>query len=125
VTIKRFVNPVSPLVPGRAYSRKRKGFRPKQESLRPERWPLMSAEHDEALDVLRAVWRGQGQAAADLADEPEGKSCKRMADVGFDEFAAGEPDLTTAWRETLQREGKLRADAGSLRDLVMRPADSR
>jgi hypothetical protein len=85
----------------------------------------MSAEHDEAMDVLRAVWRGQGQAAADLADEPEGKSCKRMADVGFDGFAAGEPDLTTAWRETLQREGKLRADAGSVRDLVMRPADSR
>jgi hypothetical protein len=86
----------------------------------------MSTEHDEALDVLRAVWRGQGQAAADLADDAgAGKSCKRMSDVGFDDFAGGDADLTAAWRATLEREGKLRPAAGSISELVLRPAQKR
>jgi hypothetical protein len=86
----------------------------------------MSAEPAEALEVLREVWRGQGQTAADL-DDPSGeqKSCKRMADagVGYDEFAAGEGDLASAWRATLEREGKLNSSGGSVRDLVMGSAE--
>jgi hypothetical protein len=86
----------------------------------------MSAEHDEALDVLRAVWRGNGQAAADLADGAgAGKSCKRMADVGFDEYAGDDADLTAAWRATLEREGKLQPGTGSVRELVLGPAQAR
>ena len=86
----------------------------------------MSAEQDEALDVLRAVWRGRGQAASDLADEAGlGKSCKRMTDVGFDGFAAGDEDPTEAWRATLAREGKLRPEAGSIKDLVFGSAEPR
>jgi hypothetical protein len=84
----------------------------------------MSAEQDEALQVLRAVWRGQGQAAADLPDGPESKSCKRMTDVGFDEFAEDAPDIQQAWRDRLAREGKLRPAAGTVRDLVLGPAES-
>lgn len=84
----------------------------------------MSAEQDEALQVLRAVWRGQEQAAAELADEPEGKSCKRMTNVGFDDFAEGAGDLQQAWRDTLAREGKLRPAGGSLKDLMLGPAES-
>jgi hypothetical protein len=84
----------------------------------------MSAEQDKALDVLRAVWRGQGQSAGDLDDLAEGKSCKRMSDVGFDDFAEGEADPRDAWRETLAREGKLRPGAGSIRDLVLGPAEA-
>ena len=88
----------------------------------------MSAEPAEALEVLREVWRGQGQTAADL-DDPggEAKSCKRMADagVGFDDFAAGEDDLTTAWRARLEREGKLSHSGGSVRDLVLGSAEVR
>jgi hypothetical protein len=86
----------------------------------------MSAEHDEALDVLRAVWRGNGQAAANLDDQAgAGKSCKRMSDVGFEDFASDEADLTAAWRATLEREGKLRPAAGSIRDIVLGPARTR
>lgn len=84
----------------------------------------MGAEQDEALEVLRAVWRGQGQAAADLDDEAAGKSCKRMADVGFEGFGESTEDLKAAWRETLAREGKLRPAAGSMRDLVLGSAES-
>lgn len=78
---------------------------------------------NEALEVLREVWRSQGQTAADL-DECE-KSCKRMTDagVGFDDFAAGE-DLAAAWRARLEREGKLSRSGGSVRDLVLGPEPS-
>lgn len=82
----------------------------------------MAAERAAALEVLRDVWRGQEQGAADLDDNCE-THCKRMTDagVGFDEYAAGnEEDRGAAWRARLEREGKLAA--GSLRDLVMRPA---
>jgi hypothetical protein len=85
----------------------------------------MSAEPADALDVLRAVWRGQGQTAGDLGDESgESKSCKRMADagVGFDDFAAGEENLASAWRARLEREGKLNRSGSSVRDLVLGPA---
>jgi hypothetical protein len=82
----------------------------------------MSREPADALEVLREVWRSHGQAAADLDDASgEKKSCKRMADagVGFDEFAAGEGDLKSAWRARLEREGKLNRSGGSVRDLVL------
>jgi len=86
----------------------------------------MSAEPADALDVLRAVWRSQGQTTADLDDETgQNRSCKRMAEagVGFDDFAAGEEDLPSAWRARLQREGKLNRSGGSIRDLVLGPAE--
>jgi hypothetical protein len=86
----------------------------------------MSAEPGDALSVLRAVWRSQGQSAADLDDESgEKKSCKRMTDagVGFEDFAAGEEDLASAWRARLEREGKLNRSSGSIRELVLGPAE--
>ena len=88
----------------------------------------MSAESDEALEVLRNVWRSNGQSAAELADPGgEQKSCKRMADagVGYEEFAAGEEDLHAAWRARLEREGKLNRSGGTIRDLVMGSAEPR
>lgn len=86
----------------------------------------MSAEPGDALDVLRAIWRGQGQTSANIDGEAsDNKSCKRMADagVGFDDFAAGNEDLTAAWQARLQREGKLSPSGGSIRDLVLGPAE--
>ncbi len=83
----------------------------------------MDAQHAETLEVLRDVWRAQGQDVADLDDSCE-SHCKKMTDagVGFDDYAAGdETDRVTAWRARLEREGKL-SPAGSLRDLMLRPA---
>jgi hypothetical protein len=80
----------------------------------------MSANADDALDVLREVWRSSGQRSVELDDATGGgKSCKKMQDVGFDDFAAGEADLRAAWRARLEREGKLARSVGSLRDLVL------
>lgn len=74
----------------------------------------------EALEVLRDIWRGQAQTAADLDDDCE-THCRRMTDagVGFDDYAAGgETDRLAAWRDRLEREGKL-SPGGSLRDIVL------
>ena len=85
----------------------------------------MGAERAEALEVLRDVWRRQGQTVADLDDSCE-SHCKRMTDagVGFDDYAAGDAaDRITAWRATLAREGKL-STGESLADLMLRPAET-
>jgi hypothetical protein len=85
----------------------------------------MGAERAEALEVLRDIWHGQAQTAADLDDDCE-THCKRMTDagVGFDEYAAGdETDRRDAWRARLEREGKLNS-AGTLRDLILRDSQN-
>jgi hypothetical protein len=86
----------------------------------------MNGQADEAREVLREVWSAQGQGSEDL-DEACGttKSCKKMADVGFDGLAGSGGDLRTAWRDQLRREGKLDPGAGSIRDLVLGPTEVR
>ena len=81
----------------------------------------MSREPDETLEVLRGIWSAQGQTSADLDDARGGKSCKRMADVGFGELDGGDVDVRAAWRARLEREGKLN-NGGTVADLVLGPA---
>jgi hypothetical protein len=81
----------------------------------------MAGKQEEVLDVLREVWSARGQTAEDL-EEACGttKSCKKMADVGFDGLAEEtDGDLRLAWRTQLAREGKLDPASGSVRDLVL------
>lgn len=80
----------------------------------------MSGKPDDALGVLREIWSAQEQDAAEV-DEACGttKSCKRMSDVGFDGMAGPDGDLRAAWKAKLEREGKLNAGQGSVRDLVL------
>jgi hypothetical protein len=79
-------------------------------------------EAPDALEVLREVWSAQGQTSADIESRGgHGKSCQRMAGVGFDGMP--DEDLRAAWRDRLEREGKLDRAGGSVRDLVLRPAD--
>lgn len=84
----------------------------------------MSRQPDEVLEVLRGIWSAQGQTSADLDEACGTKSCKRMTDVGFDGMA-DDGDLRTAWRDRLEREGKLNPEAGSVRDLVLGQAQAR
>jgi hypothetical protein len=84
----------------------------------------MSREPNETLEVLRGIWSAQGQTSADLDDAGSTKSCKRMADVGFGEIDGGDGDVRAAWRDRLEREGKLNP-GNSVADLVLGPAESR
>ena len=84
----------------------------------------MSPEPVEALEVLRGIWSAQGQTSADLDETGAGKSCKRMADVGFGDLDGADGDLRAAWRDRLEREGKLNPGS-SVADLVLGPAESR
>jgi hypothetical protein len=86
----------------------------------------MSSEPNEALDVLREVWSAQEQDSASLEEAcGTSKGCKRMSEVGFDGLAGPDGDLRAAWKAQLAREGKLNAEAGSIRDLVLGQAQSR
>jgi hypothetical protein len=85
----------------------------------------MSHQPDDAVEVLRAVWAADGQDRADL-DEACGaqKPCKNMKHVSFDGLAEPGTDLQSAWRERLEREGKLNSSGGTIRDLVLGRQDS-
>jgi hypothetical protein len=86
----------------------------------------MSGQADEAREVLREVWSAQGQDRDDLDEALAAtKSCKKMAEVGFDGLAGSGGDLRTAWRDQLRREGKLNPQAASVRDLVLGPTEVR
>lgn len=73
-----------------------------------------------SVEVLRAMWSTRGQDASSVEDDcgPQ-KSCKNMAHVGFDGLAEPGTDLTQAWRERLEREGKRDTTDGTIRDLVL------
>jgi hypothetical protein len=80
----------------------------------------MSSESDDAVEVLRTVWSAEGAHATDLDEEfPAKKACKNMKDVSFDGMAEPGSDLRAAWRDRLEREGKLSKSGGSIRDLVL------
>ena len=87
--------------------------------------PASGHQPEETVEVLRALWSGQGQSSADLEDcfGTQG-SCKNTRSIGFDGMAGAEGDLPSAWRATLEREGKLSSDASSVADLVLGPAPS-
>jgi hypothetical protein len=76
---------------------------------------------DEALSVLRDIWHAREQSAADL-DATLGhgdKACKAMRHIGFGgEAEPVDEDLRAAWRSKLEREGKLRSDGQSMRELL-------
>ncbi len=72
---------------------------------------------EEPQKVLRALWQAEGQELDEDCTPENQKACKNMKDVSFDGFAPAGSDLGQAWRDKLEREGKL--SKGSLRDLVM------
>ena len=92
-------------------------------------------ESQQALSALRDIWSANKQTSADI-DESCGNTttCKNMDSVGFHGLAdetepstKGSPsvgnNLRAAWKTKLEREGKLNANAGSVRDLVFGSPD--
>ena len=74
---------------------------------------------DDTVEVLRALWAAEGQDDDVDAICGPSKDCKNMKGVTFDGYAEPGSDLGSAWRDKLAREGKLRTDGGTLRDLVL------
>lgn len=74
---------------------------------------------DEERDVLRSIWAAGGQQLDLDPDCSPTKVCRNMHEVAFDGMAEPGVDLQQAWRERLEREGKLDPSAPSLRDLVL------
>jgi hypothetical protein len=86
----------------------------------------MPRPSDQARDVLHAIWAAEERGSGDLDEDcSPTKVCKNMRTVSFDGLAEPGSDLTDAWRERLAREGKLSTSGGSIRDIVLGPADSR
>ncbi|MGH3761863.1 hypothetical protein [Actinophytocola sp.] len=77
----------------------------------------------------RPSWHAREQSATDLdasLGHGQGKACNAMRHVGFGgETEPVDEDLRAAWRARLEREGKLRADGQSVRDLLSERADRR
>src|SRR5260370_40400835 len=73
------------------------------------------SQPDDALDVLRAVWSAEGQTSTDLDEACGTKSCKKMADVGFDGLAGAGGDPHAAWRGSARSWGEANPQAQSLR----------
>lgn len=93
----------------------------------------MADERDDGLAVLRGIWGGRGQTAADI--DPPGSTapprvCKNMKNIGFGGIAgdAGEGESTAgpveedqrvAWRARLAREGKIVPGATTVREMIL------
>ncbi len=79
----------------------------------------MSGATDTSKSVLQDLWSSQGDPSAALDEDcSPTKTCRNMRGVSFDAYAEGDADPATAWRRQLERDGKLDASAGSVRDLV-------
>jgi hypothetical protein len=84
----------------------------------------MSDQKDDAVVVLRALWAADGASGSELEELRPAKACKNMKHVSFDGMAEPGSDLRDAWRDRLEREGKLSKSGQSVRDLVFGPASS-
>jgi len=92
-------------------------------------------EGEQALSALRGIWSANKQTSADIEEScGNTTACKNMDAVGFqgladeaDPPATGSPsvgnNLRAAWKNKLEREGKLNTNAGSVRDLVFGSPD--
>jgi hypothetical protein len=67
-----------------------------------------------------SIWNVQGQEP----DEDCGttRSCKKLANLGFDDMAGPDGDLHAAWRAVLARDGKLNEPARGARWTTREPS---
>ena len=77
---------------------------------------------DNADDPIQAMWatdeEEDGAIAFDEDCSPT-RVCRNAREFSFEGIAADGGDLKTAWRDRLEREGKLNPSAESIRDLVL------
>jgi len=74
---------------------------------------------NETAEVLRKVWEVDPGSRTTLDDCGPQQNCRNMRHVSFDGMAAPGSDLRAAWHERLASEGKLAADAVTIRELLL------
>ncbi len=81
----------------------------------------MTARFEEPDDPTRDMWATEEQAGDDTFDEDcsPTRVCRNARAFSFEGIAGEGGDLKSAWRETLEREGKLSQSTESIRDLVL------
>ena len=81
----------------------------------------MTAGSDDGHDAIRSVWTADEEVGTSALDEDcsPTRVCRNARQFSFEGIAADGDDLRSAWRETLEREGKLDRSAESIRDLVL------
>lgn len=81
----------------------------------------MNPSSNDADDPIRSIWATEEQTGEETFDEDcsPTRVCRNAREFSFDGIAAEGSDLQTAWRDTLEREGKLNPAAESIRDLVL------
>ncbi len=68
--------------------------------------------------VLRGIWQGVPGHQIELdAECSPTKVCRNMKDVTFEGYAEEGGDIASAWKRTLEREGKL--SGSSLGDMIL------
>lgn len=86
----------------------------------------MDKPSDEGAEVLRGIWSATRTSREELAEEfGDGRSCKTTRHLGFAGYADREKesssgvdnDLRTAWRKTLEQEGKRTDGADALHEV--------
>jgi hypothetical protein len=79
----------------------------------------MSLNDETTAEVLQSVWMVSHDHSDLDEDCSPTKPCRNMRGVTFDGYAEEGADIGAAWRAHLAREGKLKTDGGSIRDLVL------
>jgi hypothetical protein len=79
----------------------------------------MSLNDETTAEVLQSVWMVSHDHSDLDEDCSPTKPCRNMRGVTFDGYAEEGADIGAAWRAQLAREGKLKTDGGSIRDLVL------
>jgi len=81
----------------------------------------MTAAFEKPDDPIREMWASDERAGDDTFDEDcsPTRVCRNARAFSFEGIAEEGRDLNDAWRETLEREGKLRKSTESIRDLVL------
>ena len=86
----------------------------------------MTPGRDEPDDVTSTMWTSDGEEGVNAFDEDcsPTRVCRNAREFSFEGIAVDGGDLKTAWRETLEREGKLSRSGETIRDLVLGQAES-
>lgn len=77
--------------------------------------------HEATRSATRSLWTTEEEVGATAFDEEcsPTRVCRNAREFSFDGIGDEGGDLRSAWRERLEREGKLDPSAQSIRDLVL------